>query len=40
MTMSNQLAPGMTVAVDDKIYRIESAVKVTVPKGAPSSRPN
>lgn len=35
MTTSNQLAPGMTIAVDGKIYRIESAVKVTVPKGAP-----
>lgn len=35
MTMSNQLAPGMTVAVDNKIFRVESAVKVTVPKGVP-----
>jgi elongation factor P len=33
--MSNQLAPGMTVAVDNKIFRVESAVKVTVPKGVP-----
>ncbi len=32
---SNQLAPGMTIAVDGKIFRIESAVKVTVPKGVP-----
>jgi elongation factor P len=35
MTLSNQLAPGMTIAVDGKIFRIESSVKVTVPKGVP-----
>lgn len=34
-TMSNQITPGMTISVDDKIYRVESAVKVTVSKGVP-----
>ena len=33
--MSNQIAPGMTISVDDKIYRVESAVKVSVTKGVP-----
>jgi elongation factor P len=35
MATSNQLTPGMTVSVDDKIYRVESCVKVTVAKGVP-----
>jgi elongation factor P len=35
MTTSNQLAPGMTLSVDGKIYRVESCVKVTVAKGVP-----
>ncbi|MBS3904310.1 MAG: elongation factor P [Simkania sp.] len=35
MTTSNQIAPGMTLSLDGKIYRVESAVKVTVPKGTP-----
>ena len=36
MISSNQLAPGMTILVDgDKIYRVESCVKVTVAKGVP-----
>lgn len=35
MTTSNQLAPGMTLNVDKKIFRVESAVKVTVAKGTP-----
>ncbi|MCI0381982.1 MAG: elongation factor P [Chlamydiae bacterium] len=34
-TTSNHLAPGMTISSDGKIYRIESVVKVTAPKGAP-----
>lgn len=34
-TMSNQITPGMTISVDDKIYRVESAVKVSVSKGVP-----
>lgn len=34
-TTSNQLAPGMTISVDGKIYRVESCVKVTVAKGVP-----
>lgn len=35
MTTSNQLAPGVTLSVDGKIYRVESCVKVTVAKGVP-----
>jgi elongation factor P len=35
MTTSNQLAPGMTLSFDGKIYRVESCVKVTVAKGVP-----
>jgi len=35
MTTSNQLAPGMTLSIDKKIYRVESCVKVTVAKGVP-----
>lgn len=35
MINSNQLNPGMTISVDDVIYRVESCVKVTVAKGNP-----
>jgi elongation factor P len=35
MTMSNQITPGMILTVDGKVYRVESAVKVTVAKGVP-----
>jgi len=35
MTTSNQITPGMMISVDGKIYRVESAVKVTVAKGVP-----
>lgn len=35
MVLSNQLTPGMIVNLNDKLYRIESLVKVTTPKGAP-----
>ncbi len=35
MTTSNQIAPGMTLSIDGKIYRVESSVKVTVAKGVP-----
>lgn len=35
MVMSNQLTPGMTVSVNNKLFRVESSVKVTVPKGTP-----
>ncbi|HSX03165.1 MAG TPA: elongation factor P [Rhabdochlamydiaceae bacterium] len=34
-TTSNQIIPGMTISLDGKIYRVESAVKVTVAKGNP-----
>ncbi len=35
MVLSNQVTAGMIVSVADKLYRVESAVKVTVPKGTP-----
>jgi len=35
MVASSQLIPGMTVSVNNKLYRVESTVKVTMPKGAP-----
>jgi elongation factor P len=35
MTTSNQLTPGMTISISGKIYRVESCVKVTMPKGTP-----
>lgn len=35
MMISNQLAPGMTLSLEGKIYRVESCVKVTVAKGVP-----
>ncbi|MBS0634147.1 MAG: elongation factor P [Verrucomicrobia bacterium] len=35
MVTSAQLAPGMTVSIAGKLYRVESSVKVTVPKGSP-----
>lgn len=35
MTTSNQLNPGMTISLGNKLYRVESSIKVTLPKGAP-----
>ncbi len=35
MTTANQITPGMTLNIDGKIFRVESSVKVTVPKGTP-----
>ncbi|MFI0435296.1 MAG: elongation factor P [Parachlamydiaceae bacterium] len=35
MTTSNQLNPGMVISIGNKLYRVESSVKVTVPKGTP-----
>jgi elongation factor P len=32
---SNQLTAGMTISVGSKLYRVESCVKVSVPKGSP-----
>lgn len=32
---SNQMTPGIMINLDQKIYRVESAVKVTVAKGTP-----
>lgn len=34
-TTSNQITPGMILSVDGRIYRVESAVKVTVAKSVP-----
>ncbi len=35
MTTSNQIHPGMTLQINGKLYRVDSSVKVTVPKGTP-----
>ena len=35
MVQSSQLTPGSTIMIDGKLYRVESNVKVTVPKGNP-----
>jgi len=35
MVASNQITPGMTLSINGKLYRVESSVKVTVPKGTP-----
>lgn len=35
MVASSNLSPGMTVSISGKLFRVESCVKVTVPKGAP-----
>ncbi len=35
MTTSNTLTPGMTISLANKLYKVESSVKVTIPKGAP-----
>jgi len=32
---SNQMTPGIMITLDERIYRVESAVKVTVAKGTP-----
>lgn len=32
---SNQITPGIVISIGDRIYRVESAVKVTVAKGTP-----
>lgn len=35
MVASNSLSPGMTISLKEKLYRVESCVKVSVPQGAP-----
>ena len=35
MVQSSQLTPGSTISISGKLYRVESSVKVTVPKGTP-----
>lgn len=35
MATTNQLTSGMTISIGNKLYRVESSVKVTVPKGTP-----
>ena len=35
MVASNNIASGMTLSVNGTLYRVESCVKVTVPKGTP-----
>ncbi len=33
MTTSNQLTPGMTLSINNQLYKVESSSKVSVPKG-------
>lgn len=35
MTTTNQISPGMVLNIAGKLYRVESSVRVTVPKGTP-----
>ncbi len=35
MVASTQITPGLTISIGNKLYRVESMVKVTVPKGTP-----
>lgn len=35
MVASNNITPGMTLSINNKLYRVESSIKVTVPKGTP-----
>ncbi len=35
MASSNQVTPGMTIVLNSKIYRVESALKVSPAKGSP-----
>jgi len=35
MVTSNQITPGMTLEIGKKLFRVESSIKVTVPKGTP-----
>lgn len=35
MATSNSISPGMTLNINGKLYKVESSVKVTVPKGTP-----
>jgi elongation factor P len=35
MATSNQLTPGMTISLNNKLFRVESSVKVAIPKGTP-----
>ena len=33
MVLSSQLTPGLTISMNGRLYRVESALKVTVAKG-------
>lgn len=35
MVLSNQITPGMTLSISGKLFKVDSMVKVTVPKGQP-----
>lgn len=35
MVLSNNINPGMTLSIAGKLFRVESSLKVTVPKGTP-----
>ena len=38
MTTNQQIAPGTTISLDGRVYRVESSVKVTVAKGVPFTK--
>lgn len=35
MAISNNITPGMTISLNGNLYKVESSIKVTVPKGTP-----
>lgn len=35
MVVSNNVSPGMVISLNGKLYRVESSIKVMVPKGTP-----
>ncbi len=35
MVLSNNISPGMVLSIGGTLYKVESSIKVTVPKGAP-----
>ncbi len=35
MTTSNHLSPGMILQIENKLFKVQAAIKVTLPKGGP-----
>ena len=35
MVNQKQISPGMTISLSNKLFRVESCIKVTAPKGTP-----